>query len=118
MSSLLWYRARLTADQIASGHVDIIRQRFASAVDGAGSPDGACLFVTSHDTRAARLRENAADQSDIDADAVFFSPLSISSVPDLISEYAAEPSEPPERSRAALLFGRERDWDLLPRSSH
>jgi hypothetical protein len=114
----MWYRARLSAEQIASGDIEVIRRRFAAAVNSAGSPDGACLFVTSHETRAARLREDAADRTEINADAVFFSPPAISSVPDLISEYGAEPSEPPERSRAALLVGKERDWDLLPRSSH
>lgn len=118
MSSSLWYRARLGADQIASGEVERIRRRFAAAMDGAGSPDGGCLFVTSHDTRAGRLREDAADRTGIDADAVFFSPQSISFVPELISEYGAEPSEPPERARAAMLVGRDRDWDLLPRSIH
>ena len=118
MSSCLWYRARLGPEQIASGQVENIRRRFAAAVGGAGSPEGACLFVTSHATRAARLREDAADHTALEADAVFFSPQSISVVPELISEYAAEPSEPPERTRAAMLVGRERDWDLLPRSTH
>lgn len=117
-SSRIWYCARLTAEQIAAGHVEIIRRRFSEAVARAGAPEGACVFATSHDTRSARLHENAEDEVNGDADAVFFSPASISAVPELISEYGAEPSEPPRRTRAALLVGDEASWDLLARSSH
>lgn len=117
-NSRIWYRALLSREQIAAGHVDLIRRRFAAAVLNASAPGGACLFMTSHDPDAERLREASVDETDVNDDAVFFSPLSITAVPDLIAEFRAEPSEPPLRSRAALLAGDERDWDLLPRSSH
>ena len=80
--------------------------------------DGVCLFATSHDTRPVRLRENAEDDTMLDADAIFFSPASVRLVPHLIAYYAARPSDPPDRSRAALLVGTIADWDLLPRTSH
>lgn len=118
MSSEMWYRASLSNDQIAAGHVEIVRRLFADAMGDARNPTGACLFATSHNTRAARLREDVVDDTALEADALFFSPQSISAVPHLIAQYGAQPSEPPERSRAALLVGAQQDWDLLPRSSH
>ena len=54
----------------------------------------------------------------MDADAVFFSPASVRLVPHLIVYYAAQPSHPPDRSRAALLVGTIADWDLLPWAAH
>lgn len=118
MNSRIWYRALLSTEQIGTGQIDVIRGRFEKAMAEAGAPAGACLFVTSHDTRADRLREDTEDSTDVNADAVYFSPLSVAAVPHLISEYGAEPSEPPERTGAALLVGEPSDWDLLPRSSH
>lgn len=118
MTSQLWYCAVLTPAQAASGHIEAIRRRFAAAVRRAGAPPGACLFVTSHDTRAARLREDVADRAPVEADCVFFSPASISAIPGLLSKYDARPSGAPDRARAALLVGRTDDWDLLPRASH
>ena len=118
MVSQLWYRAVLTPEQMVRDHVETIRSRFEDAVRRAGAPPGACLFVTSHATRAVRLREDVADRAPVEADCVFFSPASISAIPGLISEYNARPSGPPDRARAALLVGRKDDWELLPRSSH
>lgn len=118
MRSCVWYRVRLNPEQIAAGHVEIICRRFSKAIEAAGGLAGACLFVTSHETRSDRLREDVADHAAVDADALFFSPLSISLIPELLSTYAAEPSEPPERTQAALMVGQNRDWELLPHSSH
>jgi hypothetical protein len=118
MSSGVWYRVSLSTDQIAAGHVEIIRRLFADAMNDARVPAGACLFATSHDTRSGRLREDTVDDAVVNADALFFSPQSISAVPHLIAHYGARPSEPPDRARAALLVGVVADWDLLPRSSH
>lgn len=115
MSSGMWYRAPLSGEQVAEGHVEIARRLFAAAMDDARAPAGACLFVTSHDTRPS---EDSADETADNADALFFSPQAISAVPHLIAQYGARPSEPPDRSRAALLVGAVEDWDLLPRSSH
>jgi hypothetical protein len=118
LSSALWYRVALSAEQVAAGHVDVIQRLFAEAIQDLPSTEGACLFATSHDTRTDRLRENVDDHVALDVDAVFFSPASIAAVPHLIAQYQAEPSPPPERARAALLVGDPRDWDLLPRSTH
>lgn len=118
MRSCVWYRVRLSREQIAAGHVEIICRRFSKAIEAAGGLDGACLFVTSHEMRSDRLREDVADQAAVDADALFFSPLSISLIPELLSSYAAQPSEPPERTQAALMVGQTRDWQLLPHSTH
>jgi hypothetical protein len=118
VTSGMWYRAALTAEQVAAGDLDAIRRLFAEAVNESGIPAGACLFVTSHDTRAAGRRDNADDDTYVDADAVFFSPASISAIPHVIAQYRAQPSPPPDRTRAALLEGDEGDWDLLPRSTH
>lgn len=112
-----WYRATLTSDQMAAGAVGIIQRLFASATRRSVG-DGVCLFATSHDPRARRLRENAADGVTPAADAVFFSPASVRLVPHLIAYYAAQPSHPPDRSRAALLVGTAADWDLLPWVHH
>ena len=118
MTSQMWYRAELTGEQVAAGHVEIVCRLFVEAMHAAPETTGACLFGTSHSTRAGRLREDSADDAGVDADALFFSPQSISCVPHLIARYGAQPSEPPERNRAVLLVGLPADWDLLPRSSH
>jgi hypothetical protein len=112
----MWYRALLSGDQIAAGCVAAIRSQFAMAIQSAGEPVGACLFVTS--------RENADVAEPTDAvrvsgeDAVYFSPASVAAVRQMIAHYNARPSPPPARGRAALLVGRPSDWDLLPRSTH
>jgi hypothetical protein len=114
----LWYCASLTTEQISDGAVGIIQRLFMYATRRSPDGDGVCLFATSHDTRAGRLRENAEDDTLLDADAVFFSPASVRLVPHLIAYYAAQPSHPPDRSRAALLVGTVGDWDLLPWTDH
>ena len=118
MTSGMWYRALLTSEQVADGHVEIARRLFADAMKDARQPAAACLFVTSHDTQPGVLGEDTEGETVVDADALFFSPESISVVPHLIAQYGAQPSEPPERSRSVLLVGVLQDWDLLPRSSH
>lgn len=118
MASNVWYRAVLSSDQVASGHVRVIQQRFAEAIRSAGNPAGACLFVTSRDSKEGRQQEDADDDVPADVDEVFFSPASVSIVPDLIGAYDAEPCPPPERAGAALLVGMEADWNLLQRTTH
>jgi hypothetical protein len=114
----IWYCAALTSAQVDAGAVGIIQRLFTYATRTAVGGQGICLFATSHDTRVGRLRENAEDDAAIDADAVFFSPASVRLVPHLIAYYAARPSHPPDRCRAALLVGALADWDLLPCTSH
>lgn len=118
MTSGLWYRAVLSDGRIVAGHVPAIREQFADALEAAGWPDGACLFVTGRATRIRRLREDGDDGTPLDADALFFSPASISAVPHLIALCGAQPGPPPERVCAALLVGKQTDWDLLPRPTH
>jgi hypothetical protein len=113
----LWYSATLTSEQIAAGTVGAIQRLFTHATTSS-IDDGVCLFATGHDTRLARLRENAEDDLTVDADAVFFSPASVRLVPHLIAHFAARPSHPPERARAAMLVGSIADWDLLPWADH
>ena len=112
-SSRIWYRAILSAEQVAAGHVDGIGRLFAEAIAGLIESEGACLFVISAE-RAPGQRGG----TDSEKDAVFFSPASISAVPHLIAQYNATPSAPPDRVRAALLVGRQDDWNLLPHSTH
>lgn len=115
MTSGLWYRAALSDERIVAGYVAAIREQFADALKAAGWPDGACIFVTSRDTRTRRAREN---DNAVEAEAVYFSPASISAVPHLIAVCGAEPSPPPDRACATLLVGKQTDWDLLPRRTH
>ena len=113
----VWYRAALTNDQIGGGVVGIIQRLFSYATKTAIDGQGICLFATSHDTRVVRLREDAEDDTMMDADAVFFSPASVRLIPpDRVLRGAAEPS--PDRCRAALLVGSLADWDLLPWIDH
>lgn len=114
----IWYCASLTNEQIAAGAVGIIQRLFTYSTRRVVDDHGICLFATSHDTRAGRLRENAEDDDLLDADAVYFSPASVRLVPHLIAYYAAQPSHPPDRSRAALLVGTIADWELLPWADH
>jgi hypothetical protein len=100
VTSGVWYRAALTAEQVSSGFVMAIRDQFAEAMTAAGEPDSACLFTTSAE------------------DAVYFSPASVSAVPHLIALLTAQPSPPPDRAVASLLVGVQKDWDLLPRTIH
>ena len=105
MTSGLWYRALLSDERNVAGHIAAIGEQFATALEAASWPDGACLFVTTLDagTEGAEL---------------FFSPASVSAVPHLIVLYKAEPSPPPERASATLIVGKQADWDLLPRQTH
>lgn len=114
----MWYRAPLSQDEIARGYRATIRQRFAEAVHAAGEPPGACLFGTSRETGSSPRLEHDGDDAPVDADAMFFSPASVSTVPQIIAQCRARPSPPPERSHAELLVGRPQDWDLLPRATH
>lgn len=107
MTSGVWYRVALRDDSIVGGHVAAIREQFADALEAAGWPDGACLFVTSRDARIGGPHH-----------ALFFSPASVSEVPHLIAVCGAEPSAPPDRACATLLVGKQTDWDLLPRQTH
>lgn len=115
MTSGLWYRAVLRDDRIADEQISMLREQFAVALEAAGWPDGACLFLVSRHTRSGTVRE---DESTGKAEAIFFSPAAISVVPHLIAVCGAEPSPPPDRAGATLLVGRLTDWDLLPRPTH
>ena len=118
MTSQVWYRAAISGEQLASGQIMEIRRRFAATIEAAGDPDGACLFFVSQAARAGEPPPETADDRPAEAAAVFFSPASVTAIPDLIVVYGAEPSPPPSRDAAELLVGNQRDWDLLPRSNH
>ena len=111
MTSCLWYRATLSDDLSAADQISMIREQFAEALGAAGWPDGACLFLVTRHTRGS-VRQ------DEEAEAIFFSPAAIATVPHLIAVCGAEPSAPPDRGCATLLVGKESDWDLLPRATH
>ena len=113
MTSHLWYRAGLRDSLSAAEHVSRIREQFTETLAAAGWPDGACLFLVTRNARAGKARKDEDE-----AEAVFFSPASIAVVPHLIAACGAEPGPPPDRARATLLVGNERDWDLLPRPTH
>jgi hypothetical protein len=118
MSSEIWYRAELSSEQVSAGHVEIVRRLFAAALNETPDSLGVCLFATSDNAHAAQLPEETTEDAGAEANALFFSPKSISAVPHLIAQYRARPSAPPDRGRVVLLVGVEEDWDLLPRSSH
>lgn len=118
MASAVWYRIVLSQDQVTAGHVRAIKRRFTEEIHAAGPATGACLFVTSHDARAARLQEDADDDVPDLADEIYVSPAAVSLVPDVIAQYGGTPCGPPERARAALLVGMPADWDLLPHPTH
>jgi hypothetical protein len=112
----MWYRALVTGEQLATGCVAALRSQFAIAIQSAGEPPGACLFITSREVADVT---GPADAVSVSAeDAVYFSPASVASVRQLIARYNAQPSPPPARARAMLLVGALSDWDLLPRSTH
>ena len=101
VNSCVWYQAVLCDARIGAGQVPKLREHFADALGAAGSPEGACLFLSGRHTAA-----------------VFFSPAAIAVVPHLIAVCGAEPSAPPDRACATLLVGQPSDWDLLPRGLH
>jgi hypothetical protein len=106
----VWYRASLSSEQVAAGLVGIIQRLFLEAMADAGDARGSCLFTTNDETGGA-----ASDETHT---ALFFSPASITLVPHVIAQYGGQPSPAPERAFASLLVGDDRDWDLLPRSTH
>ena len=113
VQSTLWYRAFLSGEEVAAGHLAEMCEQFATAVRKAGEPDGACLFAISDDASSAG--------SDADTDgttALFFSPRAIALVPLLLVGCGARPSNAPPRLNATLLVGRAADWSLLPHSAH
>ena len=114
-TSGIWYRAELTSEQVEAGHVEIVRRLFAAAVNDTPDSLGLCLFATNG---AAEKGQESTGEAAMEAEALYFSPKSISAVPHLIAQYRAQPSAPPDRSRVTLLVGVEDDWDLLPHASH
>ena len=94
----------------------MIRSQFAIAVQSAGEPTGACLFVTSREIPDVTESSDAVPESA--EDAVYFSPASVAAVREMIARYNARPSPAPARGRTVLLVGALSDWDLLPRSTH
>ena len=74
------------------------------------------MFITSREI--ADLPETADVVPEGAEDAVYFSPVSVAAVRELIAEFNAQPSPPPGRGRAVLLVGGPSDWDLLPRRTH
>ena len=113
MTSSLWYRAVLCDAWVAASQLPVIREHFADALEAAGRPDDACLFVS---TRAATGKKVRGDGRV--AEALFFSPAAIAAVPHLIAVCGAVPSRAPDRDGSILLVGTPRDWDLLPRGTH
>jgi hypothetical protein len=93
--------------------VAAIRLQFATAIQSAGEPACACLFVTSRAIPDATEPPDALPESG--EDAVYFSPASVAAVREMIAHYNAQPSPPPARGRAVRLVGEPSDWDLLPR---
>ena len=114
MTSGLWYRALLWDAPVDGCQIAMIREHFADALEGAGWPEGACLFLSTRHSRGRRVRVHASAV----AEAVFFSPAAIAAVPHLIAACGAEPCPPPDRASATLLVGKQGDWDLLPRAAH
>ena len=115
MTRGFWYRASLRDEPTADRKISIIREQFAVAVEAAGSPDGACLFLTGQHAGSGTAGESDTME---EADAIFFSPAAISIVPHLIAACSAVPSLPPDRACATLLVGKPTDWDLLPHPTH
>ena len=113
MNSCLWYRALLRDAVIGTRQIPMLIQHFADALEAAGWPHGACLFLSGHHFVRAQGKGDSAVP-----EAVFFSPAAIAAVPHLIAAYGAEPSPPPDRDCATLLVGKQSDWDLLPRELH
>jgi len=114
VNSCVWYRALLGDAVIGTRQIPMLIKHFADALEVAGSPHGACLFLSGH--RSAKARQGKDDS--VAPDAVFFSPAAIALVPHLIAVCGAEPSSPPDRACAKLLVGEQGDWDLLPRGLH
>jgi hypothetical protein len=116
--SRLWYRVRLRPDQIADGHVEIIRRRFVRAIKRRDDGADACLFLAPHATPGDGPRADSTGGEESAADALFFSPASIALIPHVLAGYDGEPCEPPDRAQASLLVGDARHWDLLPYTVH
>ena len=115
ITSRVWYRAGLSDPLAAAAHVSMIREQFADALGAAGWPDGACLFLS---TRQTRRKKKVREGDSAIAEAIFFSPAAIAAVPHLIAACGAVPSPPPDRDGAVLVVGMACDWELLPRGSH
>jgi hypothetical protein len=113
MTSRLWYRAVLCDALVGVSQVPKIHEHFAHALDAAGWPDGACLFLNTRQASGKKARED-----DNAVAAIFFSPAAIAEVPHLIAVCGAAPSPPPDRECSILLVGKQSDWDLLSRGTH
>jgi hypothetical protein len=103
VSSRVWYRAQLCDALVSVRQIPILREHFADALEAAGWPDGACLFLSGRHTTGT---------------AVFFSPAAIAAIPHLIAVCGAEPCAAPDRTCATLLVGKQSDWNLLPHEVH
>ena len=116
--SQLWYHALLSSDQMADGFLTNISQMFLKLVNAAGAPKGACLFATIPGPQDSGQSDDGATAAAAPGQVIFFSPASVSFVPQLIVLAKGRPGPPPERGRVELLVGSPQDWDLLPRSTH
>jgi hypothetical protein len=114
VKSRLWYRALVRDAVIGTRQIPMLIEHFADALEAAGWPHGACLFLSEH--RFSKARQGKDDSAV--PEAVFFSPAAIAAVPHLIAMCGAEPSPPPDRACAMLLVGTQSDWDLLPQGLH
>jgi hypothetical protein len=99
---------------VGTRQIPMLIEHFADALEAAGWPHGACLFLS--EDRLSKARQGK-DHSAVPA-AIFFSPAAITAVPHLIAMCGAEPSPPPDRDYATLLVGIQSDWDLLPQGLH
>jgi hypothetical protein len=117
-TSQVWYYAVISQEQIASGSLATLRQQFANAINVAGTAGGSCLFATIPQPATSDGSDEAAPEAATQRRTVFFSPASVSVVPQLIVLSKARPGPPPERSQVELLVGKPEDWNLLPRGTH
>jgi len=101
----MWYRALLSGDQLAAGGMAAIRSQFVIAIQSAGDPTGACLFVTSREIPDVTEPSEAVLVSA--EDAVYFSPASVAAVREMIATTMPNRAHPrPAAARCCLSVDR------------
>jgi len=94
-----WYEIILSREQLSEGISEKIQNDFEALFIKAGTPPEMALFC---------------DTFTVPQFSMYFSPVAVQYVSDLISTYSGDTCEKPEASEVTLLVGdRNSAWDLL-----
>jgi hypothetical protein len=101
-----WFHISLSAEQLAAGHLERIRDKFTDLFIAAGSPVGAAMFSTT-------VNRVHLENDDVGA-ILYLNPPAIDVAADFLRHNGAVPCLPPvNEGDVTLMVGHEGDQRLL-----